>query len=150
MITPTSGPSKLYQLMLRRMSSKVQDEEMKNELQESSRRDNIDVYDLADLFDLIDEKGLHVTLLMDEFENIGRNENFEPDFYYGLRSLAIHHNLALITGSRIDLVELSHLDQVRSSPFFNIFSTIHLQPFTPEDVHSFVETYLSDTEVTFT
>lgn len=47
-------------------------------------------------------------------------------------------------------MELSRLDQVRSSPFFNIFSTIHLQPFTPEDVHSFVESYLNDTEVTFT
>lgn len=80
----------------------------------------------------MEDLGLHIVLLIDEFENVGDNDNFGPDFYYGLRSLAIHHDLALITSTRVDLVEIAHSDEVRSSPFFNIFATINLQPLSPE------------------
>ena len=47
-----------------------------------------------------------------------------------MRSLAIYHKVAFITAGRRDLVEISQSDEVRRSPFFNIFATIDLQPFT--------------------
>lgn len=130
MITSTSTPTRLYQYMLRRIASKVQDEGLKKEIRDGAQHESIDTYDLAELLDSMEDQGLHIVLLIDEFENVGGNENFGPDFYYALRSLAIHHDLALITSTRVDLVEISHSDAVRSSPFFNIFATISLRPFS--------------------
>ncbi|MBI4232945.1 MAG: HD domain-containing protein [Chloroflexi bacterium] len=148
-ITPDSPTTRFFQHMLRRMASRIQDAEVAAELRSAAQRETLDIYDLSDVFDLVDAKGLHIVLLLDEFENIASNRNFGPEFYYGLRSLAIHHNLALVTGSRLDLVELSHSDAVRSSPFFNIFATINLQPFTLEDVHAMLRAYLEGTGVSF-
>jgi hypothetical protein len=150
MITPTSTPTRFYQHLLNRLMSRVGDMELKERLREVAKYDTIDTYDLADLFDFVDQKGIRVVLLLDEFENIGANENFKPDFYYGLRALAIHHNLAIVTASRKDLLEISHSETVRSSPFFNIFATINLQPFSLEEVWELVRGSLAGTGVSFT
>ena len=135
--------------MLRRIASKVQDEGLKKEIRDVAQHESIDTYGLAELLDSMEDQGLHIVLLIDEFENVGGNENFGPDFYYALRSLAIHHDLALITSTRVDLVEISHSDAVRSSPFFNIFATISLRPFSQADVRDMVSSYLADKEVSF-
>ena len=127
MITSTSTPTRLYQYMLKRIASKVQQESAKNQVREISQLDSIDTYDLAEALDTMEDEGLHIVLLIDEFENVGDNLNFGPDFYYGLRSLAIHHDLALITATRVDLVEIAHSEAIRSSPFFNIFATINMR-----------------------
>ena len=58
-----------------------------------------------------------VVFLLDEFERVTENVNFGPDFYYGLRSLMIHHKVALVTSSRLELIELCHSEAVKSSPF---------------------------------
>ena len=147
LLGPDTTPTRLNQHLLRRLGSKVKDPELKEQLAALSQQDSIDNYDLFDLFDL---KNLYIVLLLDEFENIGSNTNFGPEFYYGLRSLAIHHNLALVTASQSDLVELSRSDAVRSSPFFNIFATINLQPFSAKDVGDFLQSYLSGTDPSFT
>ena len=73
----------------------------------------------------------------------------DPISTYGLRSLAIHHDLALITSTRVDLVEIAHSDAVRSSPFFNIFATINLQPFTTEDIQEMLKVYLEEAGISF-
>lgn len=99
MIISTSTPTRLYQYMLRRIASKVQQEGLKNDIRNVGQQDSIDTYDLAEVLDSMEDEGLHIVLLIDEFENVGDNENFGPDFYYGLRSLAIHHDLALITST---------------------------------------------------
>ncbi|MBI4199166.1 MAG: ATP-binding protein [Chloroflexi bacterium] len=149
MVDPTVTPTRLYQHILRRMSAQVQDPEAKARLREVSGFDAIDTYDLADAFDVVDQRGLRIVLLMDEFEHVGTNANFGPEFYYGLRSLAIHHNLALVTASQNDLVDLSRSDAVRSSPFFNIFATMHLQPFSPAEIQELLRVYLAGSEVGF-
>ena len=149
MITSTSTPTRLYQYMLRRIAGKVQDEDLKKEIRDVSQYDSIDTYDLAEILDSIEDRGLHIVLLIDEFENIVDNDNFGPDFYYALRSLAIHHDLALVTSTRVDLVELARSDEVRSSPFFNIFATINLPPLSQEDIQQMVDVYLEDTDISF-
>ena len=150
MLGPDTTPTRLYQHLLRRIGTKIEDPELKEMLDAMDQSETIDNYDLSDLFDIVDQKEQHIVLLLDEFENIGANANFGPEFYYGLRSLAIHHNLALVTSSQSDLVELSRSDAIRSSPFFNIFATIHLQPFGTKDVGEFLQTYLEGTGVPFT
>jgi len=149
LVTSGSTPTKLYQLMLRRVSAKVKDEALRGELQRVSQAKTIDTYDLDELFDSIEAARLHIVLLIDDFENIGTNPNFGPDFYYGLRSLAIHHDLALVTASRQELAEISPFDAIRSSPFFNIFASIRLQPFSCEDIEALLKVYMSESHFDF-
>ncbi len=108
-----------------------------------------DNFALADLFDRLDAQGQYVVLLLDEFENVTRNANFGPDFFYGLRSLAIHHKLALITSSRRELIELTHSDEIRSSPFFNIFANINVRLFTAEEARALIANALAGDAIAF-
>jgi hypothetical protein len=77
------------------------------------------------------------------------NPNFGTDFFYGLRSLAIQHHLALVTSSRRELIELCHSEAIRSSPFFNIFANINLGLFTEVEARDLIATSLAGTDVEF-
>ncbi|MFQ6040270.1 MAG: hypothetical protein ACE5PV_05390 [Candidatus Poribacteria bacterium] len=81
----------------------------------------------------IDERGLKLILLLDEFEVVTQNENFDAKFYAFLRSLANRYNVAYITTSRRQLQELCHNKQISDSPFFNIFTTLHLRLLAHEE-----------------
>ena len=95
----------------------------------------------------LDDTGQHIVFLLDEFEHVTENANFGPDFYYGLRSLMIHHKVALVTSSRLELIELCHSEAVKSSPFFNIFANINLRLFSDADWQLLVSRSLSGTGV---
>jgi AAA+ ATPase superfamily predicted ATPase len=143
-------PTRFWQRVLRAIKRVVKGhEEIVDEIDLAIKGDTIDNYTLDDIFTLIDEEGLYIVLLLDEFENVTRNQHFDSDFFGGLRSLAIHHNLALVTSSRQSLVELTHSEEVRSSPFFNIFATINLRAFTEEEATDLIDRYLANTEVKF-
>ena len=143
-------PTRFWQRVLRAIKRVVKEhKEIVDEIDQAMKDDTIDNYTLDDVFTLIDEKGLYFVLLLDEFENVTRNQHFDNDFFGGLRSLAIHHNLALVTSSRQSLVELTHSEEVRSSPFFNIFATINLRAFTEEEATDLIDRYLANTDVKF-
>lgn len=142
-------PVRLWQRWLRQMGRVCQDTTVHQAIDEIRQQDAIDNFALADLFDIIDEKNQHVVFLLDEFEKVTENPNFGTDFFYGLRSLAIQHHLALVTSSRRELIELCHSDAIRSSPFFNIFANINLSLFTEEEARSLIETSLAGTGVLF-
>lgn len=143
-------PTLLWKRLLRQMGRKCQDAEVKHLIEEARQMDDLDTFVLADVFDSVDEKGLYIVLLLDEFDHITNNSNFAPSFFYGLRSLAIHHHLALVTSSRSELVELCHSEALRSSPFFNIFSTLTLRPFNETEAKLFISSSLGGTETCFT
>ncbi|MBI4200348.1 MAG: hypothetical protein HY535_07745 [Chloroflexi bacterium] len=150
-VIPSTGtPARFYNYVLRRIGSVIRDQELADLLRQLSQREAVDAYDLEDLFDLVDRKELYIVLLLDDFENIASNPNFGPEFYYGLRSLAIHHHLALVTASMSDLVDLSRTDTIRASPFFNIFATINLQPFSTADIQAMRAGSLEGSSVSFT
>jgi hypothetical protein len=143
-------PSRFWQRVLRNVRrAMASHEHVASEIEFALKAETIDNYALDDIFTLIDEEQLYIVLLLDEFEQVTRNKNFDNDFFGGLRALAIHHNLALITSSRQDLVQLTHSEQVRSSPFFNIFATINLRNFSEQDATELIDTYLRDTGVRF-
>lgn len=150
MVDRATTPARLWQRLLRQMGRHFQDVAIKSLVEELRQGEPLDNFALADLFDEIDDKGVRVVLLLDEFENVTANENFGPDFFYGLRSLAIHHNLALITSSRRELIELTHSEQIRSSPFFNIFANINVRLLAPDDTRQLVTRSLDGTGVSFT
>ncbi len=152
MVSEATTPLQLWIRLLRTIRRQIQnpDPELNDIIAELRSSDVIDNYLLADFFDLLSDADIHVVLLLDEFEKITYNKNFGPDFYGGLRSLAIHHDLALITSSRLELVNLCHSDQVRTSPFFNIFANINLRGLTPDDVHALVTRPLQGADIAFT
>ena len=150
MIDKEATPQRLWQRMLRQMARYCQDAEVKQTIEEIRKEESIDILALADLFDSIDEKKQYVVFLLDEFENVTTNQNFGPDFFYGLRSLAIHHNLALVTSSRQELIELCHSDAVRSSPFFNIFANINVGLFNADETRLLIARLLQGTGILFT
>jgi hypothetical protein len=142
-------PVRLWQRLLRQMGRVCQDSTVHQAIDEIRQQDTIDNFALADLFDIIDEKKQYVVFLLDEFEKVTENPNFGTDFFYGLRSLAIQHHLALVTSSRRELIELCHSDAIRSSPFFNIFANINLGLFTEEEARELIDTSLAGTGVEF-
>ena len=143
-------PTRFWQRVLRSIRRAVKDQEdVVEEIELALKAETIDNYTLDDIFSLVDEAELNIVLLLDEFENVTRNRNFDDDFFAGLRALAIHHNLALVTSSREELVKLTHSEKVRSSPFFNIFASINLRPFSETDATALIDTYLTDAGVKF-
>ena len=109
--------------------------------------DSYDLFDLEDLFDFIANEGITIVLMFDEFEHITQNPNFPPNFFGGLRSLAIHQNLALITATRRELVDLCHSEEIKGSPFFNIFANVVLRPFSLMEAQALVDGYLIHTDL---
>jgi len=117
---------------------------LKESVGQARAQEEIDLFDLEDLFDLVGDKGLRVVLLFDEFEYITQSPNFGVDFFAGLRALAIHRPVAIITSTREELVELCHSDEIKSSPFFNIFGSVVLKPMRAHEVEELLDGLLQD------
>ncbi len=82
----------------------------------------------------IRDAGLAVVLLLDEFESLARNPQFEPDFYGELRSLAGELGLVMLTAGKRSLYDLTYEDSsTLSSPFFNIFSEMQVGLLSGDD-----------------
>lgn len=150
LLDATTTPARLWQYLFGQIIphlSAADAEPLRAALREQATLDN---FTLAQVFDHLDARRRHVILLLDEFENVTRNKNFTPDFFYSLRSLAIHHRLALITSSRRELIELTHSEEIRSSPFFNIFANINVRLLTGDDARALIENMLRESAVRFT
>ncbi|MBP6786316.1 MAG: AAA-like domain-containing protein [Candidatus Promineofilum sp.] len=150
MVDGQTTPARLWQRLLAQLARQGQDEALAVTLNEIIAAGSFDNFALADLFDNVDRLGRHIVFLLDEFENVTTNPNFDPSFFYGLRSLAIQHNLSLVTSSRHELIELTHSQAVRSSPFFNIFATIHVPLFSQVETERLIHGLLAGTGVEFT
>ncbi|MFC2028860.1 AAA-like domain-containing protein [Chloroflexota bacterium] len=143
-------PLRFWQRVLRIMSRRIKNEKILIEMNNISHRERIDLFDLEDLFFIIGNEGLNIVLLMDEFEFVTQNPNFGSDFFGGLRALAIHSNLSLVPSTRRELVDLCHSEEIKGSPFFNIFATVLLRPFTSEQVVDLLHGYSIGTGFDFT
>jgi len=128
------------------MARSVCDQSLLPAIQEVSRLEQFDLFDLEDLFEAITDKGLTTVLFMDEFEYVTQNPNFKSDFFGGLRALAIHHGVALVPATRRELVDLCHSEEIKGSPFFNIFANVVLRPFSRSEVDEMICRYLKETE----
>lgn len=133
MVDDTMGPIQLWHWLLRLMRQQCKDTDLMELVAILEGEERLDTVALDELFEQVDDKGRYLVFLLDEFEHITANANFGPDFYFGLRSLVIHHQLALVTSSRLELIKLCHSEAIKSSPFFNIFANINLSIFSPVD-----------------
>jgi hypothetical protein len=142
-------PTRFWKRVLQKIERTICDPALAPEIKTIRALDDFDLFDLEDLFAFISDKGLTIVLLLDEFEYVTQNPNFRPNFFGGLRALAIHHNLPLVTGTRRELVDLCHSEELKGSPFFNIFANLVLRPFTNEEVNTLISSYLEETEIQF-
>lgn len=70
--------------------------------------------------------GRRLVVLLDDFQTITGSERFPLEFFSFLRSLANNYNLAYVTTSFLELQKLCAVKDVQESPFFNIFTNLHL------------------------
>jgi hypothetical protein len=137
-------PTRFWKRVLGKMERSLSDFELIKSVGQLRAQDEIELFDLEDLFDVVADKGLKVVLLFDEFEYVTQNPNFDTNFFAGLRALAIHYPVAIITSTRRELVDLCHSNEIKGSPFFNIFGNVVLKPMTREDVDDLLDGMLSE------
>jgi AAA+ ATPase superfamily predicted ATPase len=142
-------PHRFWQRVLSRIAGSVCDKSLKPPFEALSRLDEIDLFDLEDVFEKSQQKGLTHVLLLDEFEYVTQNPRFTPDFFGGLRALAIHHGVTLIPATQRELVDLCHSEEIKGSPFFNIFANVVLRPFSHAEVVDLLDGSLQASETAF-
>jgi len=136
-------PQRFWSRVLTRMARSISDPNLKSQIEALQKEDTIELFDLEDLCEAITEAGLCVVLLLDEFEYVTQNPNFKADFFGGLRALAIHHNIPLIPATRRELIDLCHSEEIKGSPFFNIFANIIMRLFKPAEVDQLLDRYIA-------
>ena len=94
------------------------------------------------------ERGEKIVLCLDEFENAFKHPNqFGDSFFDHMRSQISRRRFALITATKQSLQELC-LKGKLTSPFYNVFTQIELQEWTPEEADSFVEAHRPSVQFT--
>jgi len=98
------------------------------------------------MFSELEHIGLKFNLLLDEFEFTAQNQRFGVPFYDHLRSLtSMARNISFVIATRTSLRRLEEMSYshsaLHSSPLFNIFTTIALQPFEEDEVHDLIYRY---------
>ena len=107
------------------METSLPDEltDLRERVHDLSLRAEVRFMQVRRLLRRIDRAGLTVIIMLDEFESLAGNGDFNASFYGELRSLAGELGVVYITASKRSLYDLTyqHADTL-SSPFFNIFS----------------------------
>ena len=102
-------------------------------LEKSKVVNSIGISFLLEVIEKLNEKGKRLVMLMDEFESITTNPNFDMKFFSFLRYLANNFKVAFVTSSYNELQQMCHDKDIADSPFFNIFSNLLLRSFTREE-----------------
>lgn len=93
------------------------------------------------------ERGFYTVLLLDAFDNIMYNEHFDLDFFSFLRAQTRY--VSYVTASVAPLQDICRQD-VKQSPFFNIFSCHEIGPLTSDEAHALVTIPTQQTYYSFT
>lgn len=83
------------------------------------------------------KKGYSPVLCIDEFERLSDSAVFDYAFFSGLRAMA-HAGLGLVVASKSPLIEIVD-DAIGTSPFFNIFEQLTLEPFGRQEAETFIQ-----------
>ncbi len=108
-------------------------------LYQSARENEFGAFALKRLFEALDQANWRIVVLLDEFDAILNHPILNSaEFYGSLRSLTSRFSsLALIIATRRSLNQLNIQTQEinpHSSPYFNIFTELHLGPLPKRDV----------------
>ena len=124
--------------ILNSLSTQVHAPEISARLEQALAKPDPDSAGLAQVLDEFSSRGQSLVLLLDEIENAAQQLEFGADFFGGLRSLASHRAMTLLISSCCELNE-------KFAPtFFNIFSVLHLGPFSRPEAEALVYGSLPD------
>ena len=127
MVDEGMAPEQLWRRLLVLMRRQCTADDIADILGALERSERLTTFDLDELFQEVDDAGLHIVFLLDEFERVTENTNFGPDFYYGLRSLIIRHKVALVTSSRLEPTALKFSKLLVLVSGFPVMVTIWLR-----------------------
>jgi AAA domain len=103
----------------------------------ASNQANMDLDLLEKLVKDLQLKHIIPVLCIDEFEGFFNQQEFDCDFYAGLRYIA-SNGLVLVTASKRPLIELVG-ERCQTSGFFNIFHQLALKPFDKVEAEEFAQ-----------
>jgi hypothetical protein len=106
-------------------------------------------HEFSSLLDQISEQNFHTVLLMDAFDNVTRNSNFDLSFFSYLRSQATLGKVSYVTATIAPLNKVCH-SSIEESPFFNIFGKYTLQPLAPDDAYALATQPATQAGLSFT
>jgi hypothetical protein len=85
---------------------------------------------IADWIRQLMQDGRRLVILLDDFGRVTASAAFPVGFFSFLRSIANGSDVGYVTTSCTDLQKLCSTQDLEESPFFNIFTTVHLEPFS--------------------
>jgi len=91
----------------------------------------------------LNQRGVRVVLILDQFEGLSGNPHLDMKFFNGLRSAAGRYRLVFLTASARPLSELTHSNRptdTLSSPFFNIFAPLSVGLLKEEEARALIRT----------
>jgi hypothetical protein len=101
------------------------------------------------LLEQLQDKGFHPILLLDGFQKITRNKEFDPKFFAFMRAQANMGRVSYITASITTLDKCCHA-YIEGSPFFNIFLSYRLGPLNEEEARQLLTLPDANAGITFT
>ncbi len=95
--------------------------------------------EFSSILDQIEAQGFFPVLLLDAFDKVTLNEQFDAEFFEFLRAHASRGLVSYVTASIAPLYEVCHRG-ISGSPFFNIFYNYKLEALTPEEARELIIT----------
>lgn len=84
------------------------------------------------------QAGRRLVIFLDDFGNVTQQDGFALEFFSFMRSVANSHDVGYLTTSWAPLQQLCHTQDIEESPFFNIFTTVNLDPFNDKAARELV------------
>ncbi len=104
--------------------------------------------EFSGILDQIEDQGFFPVLLLDAFDKVTLNEQFDRAFLEFLRAFASSGQVSYVTASLAPLFEICH-SGIAGSPFFNIFDTCHLEALSPEEAYRLISEPASESGLPF-
>jgi hypothetical protein len=138
MLGKTFNQPAFWRHVLEPLASDLDKDELRK-LYETARDNDFGAFTLMRLFSALDDAGLRIVVMLDEFDALLNHPILNSaEFYGSLRSLSSRFSsLALVIATRRSLNQLNMQTQEinpHSSPYFNVFTELRLGPLPKRDV----------------
>jgi hypothetical protein len=150
-------PTRFWKRVLKLLSKKVSQEELKKAVDQVYKKGAIVYRDLEGILDETRGLGQKLVLLLDEFEwvlgtDVEVMETATVNFLAGFRALLnqMPGAISVVISTGEPIYELCPSSAQKGSPFYNNFIFIWLKEFTEPEARELIETYLQGTGVNFT
>ncbi|MBN2005212.1 MAG: serine/threonine protein kinase [Anaerolineae bacterium] len=146
--TPRATPGEIYAEITRKVYQRLSQNRLSTLIEFPEKEVNYHTFEKTIV--TIQEAGIKLVLLMDDFEILADNPNLDLEFFLGLRALHTEYSLTYVTASVVPLRELDfHHKEILSSPFFNVFDSVRLGLFSENESLEFIrvaKVFSPDTE----